>query len=120
MLRLVFQLSMVSHLFASFWCLIGNYMLEKEQGWIYENNQSGIQSKDFSSIYITSIYWVITTFTSIGYGDVYGHTIIEYLYIILVEMVGMCFFGYMMGTFQQLIQDLAMEDLFVQEQDKLD
>lgn len=28
MLRLVFQLSMVSHLFASFWCLIGNYLLQ--------------------------------------------------------------------------------------------
>lgn len=42
------------------------------------------------------------------------------MYQILVEMVGMCFFGYMMGTFQQLIQDLATDDLFVQEQDKLD
>ena len=39
----------------------------------------------------------------------------EYMYQILVEMVGMCFFGYMMGTFQQLIQDLAIDDPFVQE-----
>ena len=84
------------------------------------NHEGGIQLLEFSSIYTTSIYWVITTFTSIGYGDVYGHTDIEYMYQILVEMVGMCFFGYMMGTFQQLIQDLATDDLFVQEQDKLD
>ena len=35
-------------------------------------------------------------------------------------MVGMCFFGYMMGTFQQLNQDLATDDQFVQEQEKLD
>ena len=38
MFRLVFQLSMVSHLFASFWCLIGNKLLEESQGWIYMNN----------------------------------------------------------------------------------
>ena len=38
------------------------------------NNQGGIQKLDFHSIFTTSIYWVITTFTSIGYGDVYGHT----------------------------------------------
>ena len=63
---------------------------------------------------------MITTFTSIGYGDVYGHTILEYGYQIVVEMVGMCFFGYMMGTFQQLIQDLQSDDEFVQEQEKLD
>ena len=55
---------------------------------------------NFGSIYISSLYWVITTFTSIGYGDIYGHTIMEYVYQIVVEMVGMCFFGYMMGTFQ--------------------
>lgn len=42
MFRLVFQLSMVSHLFASFWCLIGNYLLEKEEGWIFQNHESGI------------------------------------------------------------------------------
>ena len=100
MFRLAFQLSMVSHLFASFWCLIGNYLLQQESGWIYSNHDGGIQKLDFSSIYVTSIYWVITTFTSIGYGDVYGHTKLEYMYQILVEMVGMCFFGYMMGTFQ--------------------
>ena len=94
---------MVSHLFASFWCLIGNYLLQEEKGWIYNNSEAGIQQLDFTSIYISSIYWVITTFTSIGYGDVTAHSIIEYMYIILVEMVGMCFFGYMMGTFQQLI-----------------
>lgn len=99
MFRLIFQLCMVSHLFASFWCLIGNYLLVREEGWIYNNNMNGIQKLDFSSIYTTSIYWVITTFTSIGYGDVCGHSIIEYIYILLVEMVGMCFFGYMMGTF---------------------
>ena len=103
---------MVSHLFASFWCLIGNYLLVREEGWIYNNHLGGIQKLDFSSIYTTSIYWVITTFTSIGYGDVCGHSVIEYVYILLVEMVGMCFFGYMMGTFQQLIQDLATDDMF--------
>ena len=104
---------MVSHLIASFWCLIGNYLLENETGWIYNNHLNGIQKLEFSQIYITSIYWVITTFTSIGYGDVYGHTRLEYLFILFVQMVGMCFFGYMMGTFQQLIQDLATDDLFV-------
>lgn len=44
----------------------------------------------------------------------------EYLYQIMVEMVGMCFFGWMMGTFQQLIQDLGADDLFVVEKDKFD
>ena len=108
MFRLVFQLCMVSHFFASIWCFIGNYLfVTREEGWIFANHDNGspdsIQETDFRSTYISSLYWVITTFTSIGYGDICGKTKIENLFQILVEMVGMCFFGYMMGTFQQMI-----------------
>ena len=29
---------------------------------------------DYRSYYIAAIYWVIATFTSVGYGDVFGYT----------------------------------------------
>jgi hypothetical protein len=32
-----------------------------------------------SDVYITSIYWVITTLTTVGYGDYKGYTPQEYL-----------------------------------------
>ena len=54
---------------------------------------------DFFSAYINGIYWVIYTFATIGYGDVVGVTQMEYLYNMLVIMIGICFFGYMIGTF---------------------
>ena len=58
---------------------------------------------DYYSVYITALYWTIATFTSVGYGDIIGVNTMENLYQMLVELVGMCFFGYMMGTFQALI-----------------
>lgn len=39
----------------------------------------------------------MTSFTSIGYGDVTGDTNHEYLYQMLVEIVGICIFSYMTG-----------------------
>ena len=63
----------------------------------------GIQQDDFFSLYITALYWVITTFSSVGYGDVVGVTDTEHIFQMLIEMVGIGFFGYMIGTFQTLI-----------------
>ena len=36
------------------------------------------RTKDFN-VYITSIYWVITTLTTVGYGDYKGYTPEEYI-----------------------------------------
>ena len=44
----------------------------------------------------------------------------ENLYQMLVELVGMCFFGYMMGTFQALIQTISDNDQLTELQEKLD
>ena len=38
----------------------------------------------------------------------------------LVELVGMCFFGYMMGTFQALISSISENDEQTDIQEKMD
>jgi hypothetical protein len=35
---------------------------------------------NFWSFYTAAVYWVITTFTSVGYGDINGHTLEERLF----------------------------------------
>ena len=83
------------------WILIGkSQMYDHNDGWIVNNVEvSKIQDSDFQSLYITSVYWVITTFSSVGYGDVYGHTKYENKFQMLVQMIGIAMFGYMTGTF---------------------
>ena len=65
---------------------------------------------DFWNLYSTAFYWVIATFTSVGYGEIIGVTDFEYLYTMIVEMVSICFFGYMLGTCQTLIQSFGNND----------
>jgi hypothetical protein len=119
--RLLVQVLLVSYFFACLWILIGMWhLVEHEDGWIYHSTEGGIQEADFISYLITAVYWVITTFTSVGYGDILGSTPSEYAYVMLVEMVGICFFGYMIGTFQQLILGLGHVDHFTVQQEALD
>jgi hypothetical protein len=73
--------------------------IDKNDGWIVALMADNMQLDDYWSFYITSIYFIIASFSSVGYGDVYGYTQMENLYQLLVEMLGIIIFGYMIGTF---------------------
>jgi hypothetical protein len=68
---------------------------------------------------VISLYWVITTFSSVGYGEITGITALEYLYVMLVQMIGIGFFGYMVGTFQKLILGFQNIDSGNEQQEKV-
>lgn len=113
MFDLIVQLCFVSHFFACVWLLIGYQQYYwNENGWIMNNQEGGIQLFHYWSLYTSSVYWVIASFTSVGYGDIKGHTTVEYSYQILVEMIGIGFYGYMIGTFQNLFRDIQTKDHF--------
>ena len=104
-------LCIVSHFFACNWMLIGyKLMLNENDGWIYALYDDDLIVPNFWSIYIASIYWVITTFTSVGYGDIRGYTMIEQSFQIVVMMIGIAFYGYMIGTFQTLFNEIEITD----------
>ena len=54
-------------------------------------------------MYIKSVYWVITTLTTVGYGDYKGYTPVEYLVQMSVEFMGIGIFSYLMGSINNLI-----------------
>lgn len=43
------------------------------------------------------MYFIMTSFSSVGYGDVTGSEETEYLYQCVIEMLGIGVFGYMTG-----------------------
>jgi|TARA_B110000285_G_scaffold232295_1_gene303023 hypothetical protein len=71
---------MTSHFFACLWVLIGQYDFEHGKGWLHVLIKDEIQGNGYWDCYITSLYWVIATFSSVGYGDVVGKTPYENLF----------------------------------------
>jgi len=85
------------HMVACGWIYIG-----EREGWgTWLTNDNFNVSKangDGTTIYITSLYWVVTTLTTVGYGDIYGTTEEEYIYTMIVEFIGILVFSIIMST----------------------
>ena len=75
------------HVLACSWSFIGNAI---PGSWVdggplnADNSKTGLHPSferiNIRGIYIASIYWVITTLTTVGYGDYVGYTENEYLF----------------------------------------
>eukprot|EP00928_Gymnodinium_smaydae_P003153 TRINITY_DN11124_c3_g1_i3.p1 TRINITY_DN11124_c3_g1~~TRINITY_DN11124_c3_g1_i3.p1 ORF type:complete len:577 (-),score=74.51 TRINITY_DN11124_c3_g1_i3:29-1759(-) len=52
--------------------------------------------------YIVSLYWVFTTMTTVGYGDITPTNNIERIYAIIVMIVGATVFGYIVGSIAEI------------------
>ncbi len=61
---------------------------------------------DRTTVYITSIYWVFTTLSTLGYGDYYPVYQNEYLFTMGIEFLGVFLFAYMMGNINGLFEKL--------------
>jgi hypothetical protein len=62
-----------------------------------------VEPDDNPGIYVTAVYWVITTLTTVGYGDYKGYTQTEYLFQMVVEFLGIGVFSYLMGSINNLV-----------------
>lgn len=69
----------------------------KRLGTLAENEQS------YKTLYITGLYYILTTLSTVGYGDVIGTENIEYLFQMIVMIIGIGFFAYFMGKMNALL-----------------
>ena len=92
----IFQFMLALHLFACGWILVGNCdhpdndiscVEEYSHGWIYRDSANiDMLPEDMKGlyIYISSLYFISTTATTIGYGDFGANTLLEFYYMIFV------------------------------------
>lgn len=58
---------------------------------------------DIGAVYIRAVYYIITTLTTVGYGDFKGFTNNEYLFEMAVEFIGIGFFSFLMGSINNIL-----------------
>ena len=86
-------------IFFIFWLLLLSHWLAC--GWIYLR---GINpGKDSMTNYIYSLYWVIETLTTVGYGETVPSTIAQRIYAIMIMLAGVGVYGFIIGNVASLL-----------------
>lgn len=118
---------LLTHIFACMWIAIGkldedhwviNFMnhIKEETG-----NQNLTYYDYYIEIYASAFYFVLTTITTVGYGDITGQTTTEYAFSMFIEFVGLTFFSLMSGTVSVMFSgSQTFESLINQRMEQLD
>lgn len=102
-LELLCQVLFCAHLFGCIFYAIGNYESKTHADvWL---NKCYLETNEMSEIYITALYWSITTMATVGYGDIAGQTNFEIGYVMVIMMISCCIFGYIIGVIEGISLD---------------
>ena len=66
-------------------------------------------------LYITSVYYVVTTMSTVGYGDISGHTTLERIFCIVLMLAGVIAFNLISGALGALITNYDSSQAALQE-----
>ena len=88
LVKLIFWIVVVNHVLSCFWYFIPNFDGAPDpESWIIRHD---VSQTDVAEQYITSAYWVFSTLTTVGYGDITAYTVGEKQYSLIVMAIGTC------------------------------
>ena len=93
----------VTHCIACLWFGLAYVDGFPEDSWVVA---AGIELSDPIAQYIRSMYWTITTMTTVGYGDISPGRTTEYLLASLIMLMGASLYAFIIGGVASLISNL--------------
>ena len=111
LLKLLVTAFLLAHFMSCGWAFMGNLPdkeTEPEQAWFHAYSTGGFDWETASSSeqYLLSMYWSITTVTTVGYGDVLPASNAERLYVILAMLVGGAFHGAVIANMGSIVTNM--------------
>ena len=94
----VMSFLLICHIVSCMWVLTTTLYEDKSQTWVSEY-------VDYTTpnLYLTSIYFTITTITTVGYGDISISTPLEKIFCIIVMLIGVIAFSIASGSLASIL-----------------
>jgi len=90
-------------------------------GWSSLGSGTAGPSPDPGFDYVRAVYWTITTLATVGYGDITARTPVQMLYAAATMLVGIGFFGYVLGNVTSLFARLdAAREQHLEQLDRIE
>ncbi|MFC1712927.1 ion transporter [Candidatus Poribacteria bacterium] len=68
--------------------------------------REGVENAAPNTQYIRSLYWAITTMTTVGYGDITPKRNIEYVFTSIMMLIGASLYAYIIGNIASILSNL--------------
>ncbi len=94
-MKVGFVVIFIAHSIACWFVLVAKEEADERDTWLYHY---GMLDDSDSYIYITSLYWAVSTMTTVGYGDILPKTAMEKMFVIFAILVVCGMFGYAVGS----------------------
>ena len=100
------------HIVSCMWVLIAQFEAEdeKDESWMVDYKE--LPSNE---LYLVSIYWTITTITTVGYGDISAGMTIEYIYSIIIMFTGIIAFSFASAALTSFFDSYDTENAIYKE-----
>ncbi|GFP80239.1 potassium channel akt1 [Phtheirospermum japonicum] len=100
--KLIFVTLFSMHCAGCFYYLLAAHYYDPGRTWIGSNMPDFLQ-RSLWIRYVTSIYWSITTLTTVGYGDFHSQTTREMLFTIFYMLFNLGLTAYLIGNMTNLV-----------------
>jgi len=115
-LRVVFMLIKIcfmSHILGCFWYYVATLSGDGVPTWTQTFTKRVGISNTF--LYLTSVYWAVTTLTTVGYGDISPSNDFERSYALFAMLLAALVFGYTISNIGSLVASLDRQAALLEE-----
>lgn len=109
-MRMIFFMVTVllaTHFMACMWYFTATLEGPNPSTWA---TQMRLEDSDVFDQYLASIYWTITTLSTVGYGDITPSTSLERIVCILWMIFGFCFFSFTVSSLSSMLNSVDTKE----------
>lgn len=107
MVNTIFWVLIFTHLLSCLWYFVSDYIDDgSTDNWLRTHEAEAYVEQDTGALYLASLYWTVSTLTSVGYGDIVAQNEYEQVVAIIVSWMGASVFGFIIGHMNSIVLNM--------------